>query len=1043
MIDLWVENSGSSLGIIPERITASIPLPLNNTYIFSSIEKISGNLPPGLRIEDGLIVGTPFEVNASRVFTFAVRATSGNFFQDRTFSLTVEGADEPTWLTQEGLLDIGPNNTLFILDTSPVDYQLLATDTDLPAGDELEFFLKPGNGELPPGIQLTSDGRLVGIVDPILSLDAGAGSGHYDSNKFAGYPYDFGVLPSNGFSSFFYDTFSFDYNVETLAPRKLNRYYEFIVSVTDGISILDRRFKIYVVGDDFLRADNTDMKGSTVLFTADNTYLRTPIWLTPANLGFRRANNYLTLFLDVLDTPNLLGGLQYTLEDFNDDGSPSQLPPGMVLDQNTGEVAGRVPYQPAVTRPYKFSVTATRFAGDIDRLGITATFFEDTLMGKNQFKIFKLEQNQGGIFDGEDDGIDDLRELIGRSIAINDFSYKVVSVDDTNPDFDIITLDKTLNPQISLVLAKPISIGDDFFDVIRLSQTQRDKLEGRDLNFSSSESYTIDKAVSYVEWEVKSRSGGSIDIDFESAGVDQPSPGESKEDQIKRVLDNSLGETFVDLTDPSKIKIQTPVNSKSAKNRMELIFVSADSTEGDIVITQIGEITDRVFLDDTLDSSIPAGTNIGIAIFAEDSFEKIVSIISTDETVTPSSTKTFTVNILGEVDSTITWQTESYLGSISANFTSTFFVRAETTVPNAKLLYTLVDGRLPPGLSLVFDGEIIGKVTQFGDEERDGLTIFDSGSAIFDAGDTTIDRQFTFTVDARDRFGYSATQRTFTIDVLDPNDLLYSNIYLKPLLKEEQRRTYRELVSDPSVFPPSAIYRSNDPEFGLQNEVRMLAYAGIETKNIDEYVSASAKHHKKKRYQAGEIKTAIATEPGTNNIIYEVVYLDVVDPAEPKSGKTRKSFITDGRKPTTVDSVRYAESLPGEPFAFRPTPEPNTVKADSDAVKVSETGDSRRYISNITSMRDELRTVGVTEREFLPLWMRTPQPGSVAEPGYTLAVPLCYCKPGTANQVLLNIKNSGFDFSQLDLTADRYIIDSTTGISQEQYILFANYQYNV
>ena len=39
----------------------------------------------------------------------------------------------------------------------------------------------------------------------------------------------------------------------------------------------------------------------TGTFTADNTFIRTPIWLTPANLGYKRANNYITLFLDVID----------------------------------------------------------------------------------------------------------------------------------------------------------------------------------------------------------------------------------------------------------------------------------------------------------------------------------------------------------------------------------------------------------------------------------------------------------------------------------------------------------------------------------------------------------------------------------------------------------------------------------------------------------------------------------------------------------------------------------------------------------------------
>ena len=92
------------------------------------------------------------------------------------------------------------------------------------------------------------------------------------------------------------------------------------------------------------------MQVANGLFTADNTYIRTPIWLTPANLGFRRANNFLTIYLDTLDPSNVAGKITYILRSLNDDGSTSTLPPGLSLDTSTGEIAGRVPYQPAVTK---------------------------------------------------------------------------------------------------------------------------------------------------------------------------------------------------------------------------------------------------------------------------------------------------------------------------------------------------------------------------------------------------------------------------------------------------------------------------------------------------------------------------------------------------------------------------------------------------------------------------------------------------------------------------------------------------------------------
>ena len=94
-------------------------------------------------------------------------------------------------------------------------------------------------------------------------------------------------------------------------------------------------------------------------------------------------------------------------------------------------------------------------------------------------------------------------------------------------------------------------------------------------------------------------------------------------------------------------------------------------------------------------------------------------------------------------------------------------------------------------------------------------------------------------------------------------------------------------------------------------------------------------------------------------------------------------------------------------------------------------------------MRDNLSKVGNTEQNFLPLWMSTAQTNSVEELGYVTAIPLCYCKPGTSAQILLNIQNNGFDFRQLDFEIDRYVIDNTTGNSNEQYIPFGNYSFNV
>jgi hypothetical protein len=312
------------------------------------------------------------------------------------------------------------------------------------------------------------------------------------------------------------------------------------------------------------------------------------------------------------------------------------------------------------------------------------------------------------------------------------------------------------------------------------------------------------------------------------------------------------------------------------------------------------------------------------------------------------------------------------------------------------------------------------------------------------------------------------------------------------------------------VFTPGSIYRPNDAEFGLQKEVKMLVYSGLETKEIRNYIAATRLNHKRKRFKMGTIKTATAKKTGTNTSVYEVVYVEVIDPSDINSGtlKVRAKDTIRSDKKITVDSVEYETSddaskegaglavftivnsigrnvivrafgndlsilarnggsividangiiqvttrtgvsltagqiatTSSDPFRFRPDGTP--IKVSSTAVNISDPNDQSRYISNITNMRDNLSKVGTTEQNFLPLWMSTAQTNSVEELGYVTAIPLCYCKPGTSAQILLNIQNNGFDFRQLDFEIDRYIIDNTTGNSNEQYIPFGNYSFNV
>ena len=359
----WITPAGD-LGTLTERITINIALQATtDTANPITYSVISGNLPKGLLLLGNNIKGSPTEVTKFTESRFVIRADDGsNLGMDRTFKLSVDGSDFPEWITQEGFLNVGPGEAYFVLDDAKVDFQLTATDTDVIAGDVLEYYVVPNSGQLPPGLSLSKAGRISGFTEPVPAVDYNTNvTGAYDTSSYDTVQFDIARSSSLGFDSYLYDNTFYDRAETSRIPRRLSRIYTFGVAVTDGVNAVNRIFKIYVVTEEFLRADNTLVQIDTNLFQADSSSNRVPIWITDAYLGRYRANNYLTVYLDVYDPPTLSGYISYFLLSTNPDGSASTLPPGLVLDTSTGEIAGRVPYQAAVTENYKFTMKAVNF----------------------------------------------------------------------------------------------------------------------------------------------------------------------------------------------------------------------------------------------------------------------------------------------------------------------------------------------------------------------------------------------------------------------------------------------------------------------------------------------------------------------------------------------------------------------------------------------------------------------------------------------------------------------------------------------------------
>lgn len=860
-LSIWTQQSGYKFNAVQERAIVNQQLPVSYGSGFDdstslNFKVISGKLPTGLRLENDVIVGTPYEVPRPTEFEFVIRASYNNQIADRTFFWTVEGQDEPKWETAAGALPLGANDQYYILDSSYIDFQLQVTDFDTAAGQELKFFQPKNGGQLPPGLILTRDGRLVGWIQPALAIPEASGNGSFDNTQFDSIAYDFGTRSANGYDSYIYDIVNFDYSISSLAPKKLNRYYEFLVTVTDGDTSSTRKFKIFVVGDDYFRADNVGVWAGNGTFTVDGTYVRAPIWITPKNLGVRRANNYLTFKLDTYDGLDL-GPITYNLDTVNP------------------------------------TVNATAFTN----------LSTENRVGTNLVRI----KNSSGI------------PVNGNKLCLKDYvagagntTYTIVNVLNISNEYVL-----TVSP----------------FLAIGIPNNTR------------------------------------IELGTES------------------ILPNGL---------------------------------------------QFDQGTAEVF------GIVPYQP----AITKTYSFTVTATRLS-DRDEKASAKRTFTVQTIGEIDSIMNWNSSPNLGSIGANYISNLFLSASSTLSDSVILYVKTSGSLPSGLTLQLDGEITGKVNQFG-TSGNGLTTIDGGDFILDAGDTTIDRDYTFTVEARDILSYSAISQTFTLKIDTPNDRLYSTMVVKPFLKQIQRDYFREFITDSNIFDSASIYRPSDPNFGIQSELKMLVYAGIETKTAGAVQGAIGRNHKPKKFKLGDVKKAQAKLRGTNEVIYEVIYLDVIDPLE--IGKTRlpaQIFTVGDKRSITVDQNNQYYNGPFTlDTAYWNPADPFYVSVDRNNVFADDPNNSKRFPVSIRLWRERIKSLGLRDRDYLPLWMRTIQDGTVNELDWIPAIPLCYCKPGRADDILLNIKNhietTNFDFKTLDYIIDRYIIDSVTGYSADKYIVFEN-----
>jgi hypothetical protein len=1115
--------------------------------------------------------------------------------------MSVEGADAPEFITAEGNLAVGNADQLYALDSTFVDFQLEVFDPDLATGQRLTYYIAKDDGVLPPGLRLTPDGRIVGFIQPVLSIKPEDGDGTYDDSYYDAVAFDFAFRPTNGYDSFVYDNVFYDLSISSRGPRKLNRNYEFIISVSDGdvtpattitttsntstttlisanISsanpgvltfnsstgaavkagmllsgggvtaetyivsgygntwILNkaasgnpttatlttpvvtttytakRKFKIFVVGDDYFRADNATWLDGSGLFTSDVTYLRAPIWITPRSLGTYRANNYLTIPLETYETENTFYKLNPVNADIRAVTKQKLLSDNLI---GTTTVA-------RATKANTNRITVDSTYGMIPGMQVVfaGTGFGNIVRDKIYYIKTVTNNTPVGISQVSQIG-STVTVTTGTSIIATVVSYAANIVIVDNPvgiEFDMLVIGSNIIP-LTTVLAvnlvtREVTLSNvpagTVTGVLTFYKTvEHGFVTGEIINVENTG--IVDKLGTIIVTGLKtftyqSAINSIIALTFVPNASATPSPqitiGEVQNSNVLVELTTASGAMDANAGGRTLTIEQCPV----APVFGQYLNISSSTKVYQIYDTEnLGNNQYRVSLTEGLEvsqvddvelyigslSQLPEGMSFDTTtsqIFGVVPYQPAVTkdyeftIIATrlsEKGEESSSPRKFLAKIVGEIDSVITWNTPSNLGLINANFVSLLSISATSTIPNSQVLYRVLNGELPSGLSLNLDGEIVGKVNQYYNTltNTKGLTTFSeySGSTkgqgvvtfarqTFDGGTTTLDRVYTFTIEARDQYGYSATTREFTLKINTPNQLVFSNLRVQPFLKFSQRDVWKNFISDTSIFTPNSIYRPNDSEFGVQSLLGMMVYAGVETTQAAKYVSAMGLNHKRKRFQFGAVEKATAFIPGTNTAVYEVVYVRMIDPMEPNNKRLPNSINLSQQSDTiTVDTSNsfWSAGWPGNNTdtpadadlakkAKLELPAPESTRPDSN-ISVDSTGYQSSnpkaityYPNSISIWRERFKkwqdgvTTFANERNYLPLWMRSIQPGSREELGFQLAVPICYCHVGAADDIILNIKFSGFDFKTLDYTADRYIIDSVEGETGDKYLVFRN-----
>jgi hypothetical protein len=685
-----------------------------------------------------------------------------------------------------------------------------------------------------------------------------------------------------------------------------------------------------------------------------------PIWLTQAgDLGIIPEQEYYEFVFDAYNTGG--GILTYSV-------IAGALPVGLEIKQNglmigipTGEITG-VPASVNKVTTSKFTVRIKNSQGNVaDRT------FTITVAGLLPQQITPESSNLGTYVDGSY-VYADINTIEPNPLLISTFSI----INGSLPDG--LTLD-TVTGVISGYLSPVVSTQDDAaegfdkFNELTNANVAYDVYPYDFSGVSTSKNYQFTiEANNGISIETKVYTIFVFAIDALTADSDLITA-----DNYSLITADILGPYHVPV-------ILSPAGSlgKIRQNTVVDIQILGKDFDGDQIVYVIdsGVLPTGLTLDPEsgwISGIVPYG-QLGSTIYTFS-----VSVYKTDLPEYVSNPVTFTLQVLGQINNTVTWNSPSDLGSLVTGEISQLSISAST--PSGRNLnYSLVNsaGRLPIGLELTIDGLLIGRASF-------ETFMLDSSHTTIDNGNTTFDQVYTFTVSAYDTGNFVYDTKDFVISIVKRDLVPYENLYITALPDRAQRQIYNGIIDNADIFPQEYLYRPSDPWFGKNTLRRSLFLAGLNPDEAETYINSMTLNHYWKTLNWGEIKTARALDSNFD-IQYEVVYIELID--------------------RQVNSSGVGPNL--------------SVSLQSNSRNISTV-----YPNSFPNMASRLETgVGYENRSSLPAWMTSRQVnGKIL--GFTRALVLCYTLPGRANEIAYRVKQIQDLFKSIDFTIDRYEWDNS------------------